>query len=126
MTVRFLVDGMNVIGSRPDAWWRDRPASRMSLVGLLGPLANEEDEVTVVFDGTPVPGEEEAASEAGVSAIFATGSRGAADRVIVRLVETMRGEEVTVVTSDEELIGLVSALGAAVERSGAFRHRITS
>ena len=25
--MRRVVDGMNVIGTRPDGWWRDRPAA---------------------------------------------------------------------------------------------------
>ena len=33
--VRWLVDGMNVIGTRPDAWWRDRHAAMVRLVDLL-------------------------------------------------------------------------------------------
>ena len=30
---RFIVDGMNVIGSRPTGWWRDRPGAMRGLVG---------------------------------------------------------------------------------------------
>src|SRR5262245_30869674 len=29
---RWIVDGMNVIGSRPNAWWRDRPGAMRDLV----------------------------------------------------------------------------------------------
>ena len=29
---RWLVDGMNVIGSRPTGWWRDRPRAMRELV----------------------------------------------------------------------------------------------
>jgi hypothetical protein len=32
---RLIVDGMNVIGSRPDGWWRDREGAIRSLVGRL-------------------------------------------------------------------------------------------
>ena len=53
---RWLVDGTNVVGSRPDGWWRDRPAAFRRLVEALGPLAANGDEVTVVFDGRPAPG----------------------------------------------------------------------
>src|SRR5690606_26288861 len=33
--VRLIVDGMNVIGSRADGWWRDRDAAMARLVDLL-------------------------------------------------------------------------------------------
>ena len=33
--MRWLVDGMNVIGTRPDGWWRDRDAAMLRLVDLL-------------------------------------------------------------------------------------------
>ncbi len=36
---RLVVDGMNVIGSRPDGWWRDRAAAARRLVGRLEALA---------------------------------------------------------------------------------------
>jgi predicted RNA-binding protein with PIN domain len=49
---RWLVDGNNVMGSRPDGWWRDRPAAMQRLVSALDDLAAETgDEVAVVFDG---------------------------------------------------------------------------
>src|SRR5206468_3894050 len=45
-----VVDGMNVIGSRPDGWWRDRRGAQRALVQALGALG---EPVTVVFDGAP-------------------------------------------------------------------------
>ena len=33
--MRWLVDGMNVIGSRPDGWWKDRHAAMAGLVESL-------------------------------------------------------------------------------------------
>ncbi len=38
-TVTIIVDGANVVGSRPDGWWRDRPAAAVRLAGELAPLA---------------------------------------------------------------------------------------
>ena len=35
LAVRWLVDGMNVIGTRPDAWWKDRRAAMIRLVDML-------------------------------------------------------------------------------------------
>jgi predicted RNA-binding protein with PIN domain len=55
--VRWLVDGMNVIGSRPDGWWRDRPGAMNKLVERLRMhVAASGDEMTVVFDGRKFPG----------------------------------------------------------------------
>ena len=42
---------MNVIGSRPDGWWRDRRAAMRRLVADLRGALGEP--VTVVLDGRP-------------------------------------------------------------------------
>ena len=33
--MRWLIDGMNVIGTRPDAWWKDRHGAMVRLVDQL-------------------------------------------------------------------------------------------
>jgi 8-oxo-dGTP diphosphatase len=38
-TVTIIVDGANVVGSRPDGWWRDRAGAAVRLRGELEPLA---------------------------------------------------------------------------------------
>ena len=49
-----LVDGNNALGTRPDGWWRDRPAAMRRLVAELEPLARDDPASwTVVFDGPP-------------------------------------------------------------------------
>jgi hypothetical protein len=45
--MRWLVDGMNVIGTRPDGWWRDRDAAMLRLVDLLERWAAAEGEDVV-------------------------------------------------------------------------------
>lgn len=118
-----IVDGMNVIGSRPDGWWRDRPAAMEALVGRLGALAEAEGEaVTVVFDGRPF----ELAAPPGVEVMFASRrGRDAADDEIVALVErSAEPSGLLVVTSDDDLAGRVRALGAEVVGAGAFRRRL--
>jgi hypothetical protein len=44
---------MNVIGSRPDGWWRDRRGAMRRLVESLERFAaaHPDDEVAVVLDG---------------------------------------------------------------------------
>src|SRR2546427_5458138 len=51
-SVRWIVDGMNVIGSRPDGWWRDRGRAMTALADKLGQGATTEaDEVTSASQG---------------------------------------------------------------------------
>ena len=48
----WIVDGNNVMGSRPDGWWRDRRGAQRRLVERLETFAEARDEpVTVIFDG---------------------------------------------------------------------------
>ena len=112
--VRYLVDGMNVIGSRPDGWWRDRPAARRRLVERLSKLVADA-EVTVVFDGRPSAGEEQMAGALGVAVRFAPGGPDAADDDIA---EAARHDDdpasLVVVTSDSTLASRVVAAGAHV------------
>ena len=120
--MRWLVDGMNVIGSRPDGWWRDRDGAVRDLVEALDALAAGADpQVAVVFDGRPVE-----LHPRRVAVRFAPRSGpNAADHEIVHLVEgdPDRGS-LTVVTSDRALAERVRALGAAVEGAGGFRRRL--
>jgi len=47
---------MNVIGSRPDGWWRDRNRAMTALVDRLEQWAATEGlDVTVVFERPPSP-----------------------------------------------------------------------
>lgn len=118
-----VVDGMNVIGSRPDGWWRDRPAARRRLVEALAAYAAAGGHrVIVVFDGRPGPGEPPPGRQPGraVQVRFAPGGPDAADRAIADLVrEFADAGSVTVVTSDAALVGQVRACGARVIGSAA-------
>src|SRR4051812_25032330 len=104
-----IVDGMNVIGSRPDGWWRDRHGAHRTLAGR--PPARGEP-VTVVFDGAPH--DIEAAD--GVEVLFAPV---ADDEIAARA-----APGVTVVTSDRGLAERVRAAGGEVEPVKAFRERL--
>jgi predicted RNA-binding protein with PIN domain len=117
-----LVDGMNVIGSRPDGWWRDRAGAMSALVESLDEYARETGEpVTVVFDGRPVALPEAAA----VEVAFASGGRNAADHEIVRRLEAAPDPaSLRVVTSDGELAARAEELGAEVIPAGGFRRRL--
>ena len=116
---RWIVDGMNVIGSRPTGWWRDRPRATRELVDELEALAAREgDEVTVVFDGKPFDLSGEA-----VDVRFASRrGRNAADDDIAAIVEgDPDASELFVVTSDGDLARRVRDAGASVVGAGEFR-----
>ncbi|HAM00736.1 MAG TPA: RNA-binding protein [Acidimicrobiaceae bacterium] len=122
--MRYLVDGMNVIGTRPDQWWRDRSAARRKLVQALSTMCDGAA-VTVVFDGRPDAGELDEAAGSGVMVRFAPGGPNAADDVIASYVgDDPEPSSLVVVTSDGALAGKVRALGAAVMGSNTFRQRL--
>ena len=121
-----IVDGMNVIGSQPDGWWRDRAAARRRLVELLAPLGEDGTDVVVVFDGRPTAGEEDQAEAIGVHVAFAPGGPNAADDAIVDMVRTLvRPAETIVVSSDRALVERVRQLGTRVEGAKSFRARLS-
>ncbi len=123
--MHWVVDGMNLIGSRPDGWWRDRAGARRRLVGELVSLVGPDTAVTVVFDGRPGPGEIDAAAAVGIVARFAPGGPNAADDAIVALLPSLAdGVEVTVVTSDAALADSVRRAGVTVEGVRAFGARL--
>ena len=121
--MRWIVDGNNIMGSRPDGWWRDRPAAMGRLVSELATFAQRTgDEVAVVFDGRPL-----ALGDPGpVELAFASRTgRDAADDDIASRAENDRDPvSLTVATSDAALAARVRAAGAAVEGARAFVRRL--
>ncbi len=123
--MHWLVDGMNVVGSRPDGWWRNRTGARRRLVDLLGASIGGREAVTVVFDGRTEPGVVAAGESAGVAVVFAPGGPNAADDVIASMAESAdHPASITVVTSDRALAERVRAAGVAVTGSAGFRSRL--
>jgi predicted RNA-binding protein with PIN domain len=121
--MRWLVDGMNVIGSRPDGWWRDRERSFRRLHRELERYARASgDEVRLVLDGSR-PGRWR--EEGAVETAFARGGRGAGDDAIVaRVAADPHPETLTVATSDRELGERVRELGAGVVGASEFRRHL--
>jgi 8-oxo-dGTP diphosphatase len=123
-----IVDAANVVGSRPDGWWRDRPGAARRLVSGLGTLAVRGvadvppelglpvparwfPELVVVLEGAArgaVP--EAGAGETGVRIINAPGS---GDDTIAALAAQTAGQRL-VVTADRELRARCEAAGAHV------------
>jgi len=118
--VRWIIDGMNVIGTRPDGWWRNRHAAMVRLVDLLERWAAAEgDDVTVVFEQPPRP----PIRSTVITVAHARRARAnsADDEIVRRLTEAGDAHDVRVVTSDGWLADQVRAAGASVEPSLAFR-----
>lgn len=111
---RLLVDGSNVMGSRPDGWWRDRTGARIRLTVEIDEAADAACErllgdphadVVVVHDGRPIE-----MQLLRVHVRFA----GHADDLLVAL--TAPGD--VVVTADRELVGRVAAAGGSAVGPG--------
>ncbi len=118
--MRYLVDGMNVIGTRPDAWWRDRHQAMVRLVDLLERwVAASGDDVTVVFEMPPSPPIRSTVIH------VAHAPRGRAnsadDEIVRRLAADPAPNQVRVVTSDRWLADRSRAAGATVEPASTFR-----
>lgn len=111
MTTRWLVDGTNVVGSRPDGWWRDRPAAFRRLVDAL---ARFDEPWTVVFDGRPA-----------FEADGVEWARVADDRIAELAAADEDPASLTVVTSDRGLVDRVRPHGVSTEGSRTFRERLS-
>jgi predicted RNA-binding protein with PIN domain len=121
--VRWIVDAMNVIGTRPDGWWKNRHGARVRLVEQLERWASPEGhQVTVVFEGPTSP-----PIHSSVIRIHQAPRVGAnsADDEIVRMVrDDDLPSQITVVTSDATLVDRVRELGASVCPSARYRDLI--
>jgi predicted RNA-binding protein with PIN domain len=119
--VRWIVDGMNVIGSRPDGWWRHRSRAMAALIRQLEQWATAEDhDVMVVFE-RPLPLESSVITVAHAPKSAAN----SADDEIVRLVRAdAHPSEIRVATSDRALSDRVQAAGASVYPAEGLRNMI--
>ncbi len=114
---------MNVIGSRPDGWWRDRGRAMTTLVERLEQWAAAEGaDVTVVFERPPSPPIE---SSVIIVAHAPAAAANSADDEIVRLLqEDSDPAQVRVATSDRALSERIQAVGAHVYPAERLRNLI--
>ena len=124
---RVFVDGNNVMGSRPDGWWRDRAGAARRLVAEIIPLALGHGGVwTIVFDGKEPP---RIPPSPGCLIVVHTGHgrRDGADDRIVELVHERSDRAASLVyTSDAKLRTRVKALGTQVMGSGVLLSQIAT
>ena len=112
-----VVDAANVVGSRPDGWWRDRPGAAARLHDRLvavDPVADlDAERVVVVLEGRARAGVPEGATGA-VEVVHAPGE---GDDELVRQAGAAGRDRVPVrvVTADRGLAGRVMEVGATVE-----------
>jgi hypothetical protein len=104
------VDGANVVGSRPDGWWKDRPGAARRLHEQLVTADLPHDVVVLVLEG---------AAKAGVPAgrdghLLTVHARGSGDDEIVSqaAAAAQRGDVVTLISADRMLRSRVAAVGA--------------
>ncbi len=121
--MRWLIDGMNVIGTRPDGWWHDRDGAMLRLVKTLEDWAAAEGhDVTVVFERKPSPPIRSSVIE--VAHAPRPKANAADDEIVRRLRADPEPGRVRVVTSDRWLADQAWAAGASVEGADSFRTRI--
>ena len=122
-TRRLIVDGNNVIGSRPDGWWRDRPGAASRLIARIAdravhgvpasalglPEHTWYPEWTAVVEG-------QARGVDGATGVEVARAEASGDDTIVASAQraVAAGRVVTVVTSDRGLSERVRDAGAAV------------
>ncbi len=104
-----VVDGANVVGSRPDGWWRDRAGAAARLHGRLAVADTAYTEIVLVLEGQ---------AKAGVPRgrdghLRTVHSPGDGDATIVKEASSARklGRDVVVVTADRALAQRVESVG---------------
>jgi hypothetical protein len=113
-----VIDAANVMGARPDGWWRDRAGAARRLQEQVVSADLPYDEVVLVVEGAArggsAPGE-----TGGLCVVHAAGS---GDDAIVEVVleRAAQGgvDEVTVVTADRGLRARVETAGARTTGPG--------
>ena len=119
-----IVDVANVMGSRPDGWWRDRAGAAVRLHAEIAALAargrpvlpgdTEPEEFVMVLEGATkaarIAAAQNNAQDDSVRVVRADGS---GDDAIVALVRELPGRR-AVVTADRELRRRCEAAGAEV------------
>jgi 8-oxo-dGTP diphosphatase len=122
--VTVVVDVANVMGSRPDGWWRDRAGAAVRLHAELVRLAasgravppgetDPPDFVMVLEGAANAAASRIPAGEAPAGGVRIVQARGSGDDTIVAVVRDLPGRRI-VVTADRELRERSKAAGATI------------
>jgi predicted RNA-binding protein with PIN domain len=107
-----IVDGANVVGSRPDGWWRDRAGAARRLQEQLLDAVLPYDEIVLILEGKARQGIP-AGQDGRLRTVHAPGSGDdAIVEAVMAEVEIGDGRDVTVATADRVLRDRVKAAGA--------------
>jgi hypothetical protein len=117
-TGTLIIDAANVVGSRPDGWWRDRLGAAERLRDEVAGLAPGAAEVVLVVEGA-------ARGVREVPGVRVVSAPGSGDDTIVALAAEATGD-VTVVTADRGLRERVAAVGAQVVGPSTLRGWLAS
>jgi 8-oxo-dGTP diphosphatase len=134
-----VVDAANVVGSRPDGWWKDRAGAARRLIedvaaacstgvtdsGLPDalkrpPLQHWWPQTVVVVEGA-ARSAAEPAGDVGSERVRVIAAPGSGDDAIVAAVEAVRDGPLLVVTADRELRSRCEAIGAVPVGPGWLR-----
>ena len=117
------MDGMNVLGTRPDGWWKDRHAAMVRLVDLCERwVAIEGDDLCVVFERPPSPPIRSTVIE--VAHAPRARADAADDEIVRRIAADPTPGTIRVVTSDRMLADAARAAGATVVGAETFRAQL--
>lgn len=106
-----VVDAANVVGSRPDGWWRDRAGAARRLLTSLAALHDHlprSCEVVVVLEGAAKAAIDADTFE-GLRVVHAAGSGD--DAIVAVVAQSGDSDRVLVVTADRGLRDRVEDLG---------------
>ena len=105
-----IVDAANVVGSRPDGWWKDRAGAARRLHESLLVADTAYDEIVLVLEGQ-AKGGVKAGRDGHVRTVHAKGSGD--DTIVAEASAAVgRGDRVVVVTADRFLQARVGGAGA--------------
>jgi hypothetical protein len=105
-----IVDGANVVGSRPDGWWKDRAGAARRLHERLLVADTSYDDIVLVLEGA-ARGGVPAGRDGHVLTVHAPRD-GDATIVAQARLAAEQGSTVTVVTADRFLRARVEGVGA--------------
>jgi hypothetical protein len=135
--LHLVVDAANVVGSRPDGWWRDRPGAARRLAGQLAAAltvdparladglgrAGADIQVHLVLEGAARVEDLPTHPRLAVVRADADGDSTIA-ALAADLTAGVTGDQVLVVTADRALRERVRAVGAATTGPGSLLHAL--